>query len=394
MVKAGEILDREALTVNERVLLHLRESGGGHDLPDAYPLTQPGIAEAVGIRVNHVSRAVKQLIREGLVHEESARVRGEVRKRKTYDVTPEGHASAQRLIDDIAGRQVVAVHGRRKNPMPATEARRLLSPPTFTRLISSVDGEGRLDVRPRKKGAARARATFAEGRPAPVEVLGRKPESDTLANWLETGPPVLAIMGPRGIGKTAFASASIPDDRPTFWWSFREGDTAASWLAGLASWLADLGKGDLRQRLPSGPPTWREIARTVSRDLRGSEALLILDDLHLAGEDLTAYVDAVLEAATAIGCRVLVTTEEALPDRELRKVQGLLQELPMDGLDRAAARKILPRKLAKEEFEKVFRLTNGNPLSLKLLAAEEAPSGYTAEERALLKVLRLRQDEG
>ena len=49
--------------------------------------------------------------------------------------------------------------------------------------------------------------------------------------------------------------------------------------------------------------------------------------------------------------------------------------------------------LADAEFEKMYRLTDGNPLTLKLLAAERAPDEYSPEERALLKVLKMRQDE-
>ena len=48
-----------------------------------------------------------------------------------------------------------------------------------------------------------------------------------------------------------------------------------------------------------------------------------------------------------------------------------------------------------EEFEKVYRLSGGNPLSIRVLAAdalEGLDARFNAEERALLRVLKLRQE--
>ena len=53
-------------TVNERLLVHLRESWVGQSGPPQGS-TQEGIARALGIRSNHVSRAVAILVRGGLV---------------------------------------------------------------------------------------------------------------------------------------------------------------------------------------------------------------------------------------------------------------------------------------------------------------------------------------
>ena len=48
-----------------------------------------------------------------------------------------------------------------------------------------------------------------------------------------------------------------------------------------------------------------------------------------------------------------------------------------------------------EEFDKIYRLSRGNPLSIKLLSAdslEGLEARFSPEERALLRVLRLRQE--
>lgn len=392
VVKAGEALQPDALTVNERVLLHLRESGVARDTVDAYPLTQPGIAETLGIRVNHVSRAVKQLIRQRLVTEGTARIRGEVRRRKVYAVTPEGHALAQRLMGEVSQRLVVAVDAEGERSMTAADARHRVSPPTLTRLLTAIDAEGRLDLRKPHTPATREPVRFEEGRPAPRALAGRDDELAVVSAWLRDGPPILAVIGPHGIGKSALASAGIGDDLPEFWWSLRGGDTPASFLHGLAAWLAALGKGDLRARLAKEPPDSREVGKVVGRDLRGTNAVLVLDDAHVACRELAPYLDAIVESAAGAGCRVAVTAEAPLPRRKGLLADGLLRELPLEGLDRTAARAVLPDADAKE-FEKAYRLTKGNPLSLKLVGAEKTFGEFTPEERALLKVLKMRQDE-
>src|SRR2546425_11205849 len=108
MIRAGEALGANALTVNERVLLHLRETSLGRNADDAFPSTQPGIAETLGIRVNHVSRAVKQLIELHLLVEETARVHGEVRRRKAYALTTDGRELGRQLASEIGPRSVTA----------------------------------------------------------------------------------------------------------------------------------------------------------------------------------------------------------------------------------------------------------------------------------------------
>ena len=95
MIRPAERVERGTLTVNERLLLHLLECSANRDVMDApFALTQEGIAQALGIRVNHVSRAVKALQSQRCVTESTAHIHGEARKRKVYMISHEGLTAA------------------------------------------------------------------------------------------------------------------------------------------------------------------------------------------------------------------------------------------------------------------------------------------------------------
>jgi len=393
MVRAGEDLSANALTVNERVLLHLRESGLAPDVEDAFPATQPGIAETLGIRVNHVSRAVKQLIELNLLAEGTTRVHGEVRRRKAYALTPHGRELGRQLASEIGPRTVTALDETGSRTLIAAEARRFLVPSTYTRLLSALDRGGNIDLRAPAKSAAPQPPRFEEGRPPPTVLVGRENEAAAFRRWLSEGPPILAVLGPRGIGKSALMSSCLDGAGPRFWWTVRGSDSSASLLRGLAAFLAILGKRDLRARAAKGPLEARDTAKILARDLRESNAILVFDDVQAAGSDVVPYVDTIVQAAAAAGCRVAVASESPLPQRGSYLADGLLTELRLAGLDRAAARAIVPHA-DTQEFEKAYRLTQGHPLPLKLAVAESAPGGFSPEERAILKVLKVREDEG
>src|SRR5205809_766889 len=124
MIRSGEAMDRHTVTVNERLLLHLWECSSNREVMDApFALTQEGIARALGIRVNHVSRAVKALQEQRCVTESTAHVHGESRKRKVYLISHEGLTAAQSLVRE-SGRRTATVKDERgaTREAPLTDA--------------------------------------------------------------------------------------------------------------------------------------------------------------------------------------------------------------------------------------------------------------------------------
>ena len=399
MIRLGEHVGRGTLTVNQRALLHLFERTANKDIADAaFPLTQEGIARALRIRVNHVSRAMRTLEGQNCLSESTARVRGEVRKRKVYLITPEGHSTAQALAMEL-NRAMVTVRDERGavRDLAMGEARKLAGGPySLTEILSNVDREGLLDlarVTPERGRAAMSH--HEQDRPSGESFFGRVRELAAIAEWAASTTPALLVVGPRGIGKTALVSKALEalePERHTLWHTAKEGAPLEGMTRSLGAFLASVGRSDLSSRLLERAPRIDEVEGILERDWPTSRALLVLDDADRAPDGVARMLIGVMRKR---GGKLLLTAETPLLDGARLRESIALQVLPIGGLEKQECRKLAPRGMPNEEFEKIYRLSRGNPLSIKLLAAdslEGLEARFSAEERALLRVLRLRQE--
>ena len=103
----------------------------------------------------------------------------------------------------------------------------------------------------------------------------------------------------------------------------------------------------------------------------------------------------VIEVIRKRSGKAVLMSEVPLPDSAALRATGAVQLLPLGGLGSDECRRLVPKALAGREFEKIFRLSRGNPLSIKLLSAdvlEGVEARFSPEERALLRVLKVRQE--
>src|SRR2546422_457640 len=95
------------LTAKERILLHVLHFARYADaLEVPRELTQERIVEAAGIDRRHFAQYVHPLVRDGLVRERMARVRGAVQRRRVYVATEEGRNRALGVRDRIRSAMV------------------------------------------------------------------------------------------------------------------------------------------------------------------------------------------------------------------------------------------------------------------------------------------------
>ncbi|TLZ55291.1 MAG: hypothetical protein E6K17_05905 [Methanobacteriota archaeon] len=398
MIRPAERVERGTLTVNERLLLHLLECSANRDVMDApFALTQEGIAQALGIRVNHVSRAVKALQSQRCVTESTAHIHGEARKRKVYMISHEGLTAAQSLAREL-GRGTATIKDERGSLREITlaEARKLPGGPySFTHLLSTLDEGGILDVARLGPGrAAPSLSRYEEGRPRGESFFGRTWELATIRQWFASPVPVLLITGARGIGKSALVSKAVEDiesSRSSFWHTVRSEEGNEAVVRSLGAFLGSVGRPDLSARLLERISRIPEIASVLERDWPASDAILILDGADRA-PDLAGMLVEVVRKRSG---KAILTATDPIPDQPALRAEGVVQLLPLAGLESQDCRRLVPKGLAGEEFEKIYRLSRGNPLSIKLLSAdalEGVGARFSPEERALLRVLKLRQD--
>ena len=80
------------IPVRERIIIHLGEfKGYKNKFPITEDITQPGIKKVINIRLEYVSRALKDLIAEDLVYTKTSRIENQTRRKKVYFLTKQGH---------------------------------------------------------------------------------------------------------------------------------------------------------------------------------------------------------------------------------------------------------------------------------------------------------------
>lgn len=406
MVKRGEWLTRNDLTAKEKIILHLRETPQPRDLLDVHSgLTQEGIAGSTAIRVNHVSRAISQLKKEALVTEAMGRVRGQLRKRKVYGYTEDGYSLAERVKEEILKKKVKI----RKDDDSIKEVSLLDIDKhvgvrhTLTEVICKTDDSGILNIedlemRPSEK--KERFLSFAEGLVLTEPFYGRKKEMEEIEDWTKASEgKILAIRGAEGMGKSSLAArvyAASKNRLNLFWYSFRQWDTPETLLGAFSSFLGQLGKPGLGDYLEGGGRDLRSALGALATRLKDTRAMLFFDDLAEMSPELATVFYHVLEVVerSSEAKVVLISENGDIPKERELLARGALSEVILDGLDKRSCKKLLKRKIDKKEFERIFSLTEGHPLSFKLISTKgleglEKRKDYTPEELAVIKFMNL-----
>ena len=406
MVKRGQWLTRNGLTAKEKILLHLRETPQPRDLLDVHAgLTQEGIASSTGIRVNHVSRAVSQLKNENLVTEAMGRVRGHLRKRKVYGYTEDGYSLAERVRDEVLKKKVKI----RKGDDSITEVslhnigKHVGVRHTLTEVICKMDDSGIVDMKDLEMRPSERKErflSFAEGLVLTEPFYGRKKEMEEIDDWAKAFEnKILAIRGAEGMGKSSLAArfyAASKNRTNLFWYSFRQWDTPETLLGALSSFLGQLGKPGLGDYLAGGAKDLRSALGALATRLKDTPAMLFFDDIAEMSPELATVFYHVLEVVerSSDAKAVVVSDNGDIPKERELLARGALYEIVLDGLDKGSCRKLLTRKVEKKQFERIFRLTEGHPLSFKLISTKgleglEKKKDYTPEELAVIRYMKL-----
>jgi len=359
------------LSVNERVLLHLSRFAADVP-PEEHPqeCSQAGIATSIGISRTHVPRAVKSLVKEGLVEELRARVAGHERRMSVYSITPEGVRRASMLWEELAHVKLVMRSPGKVEEVAVGGIEEMIGRKQAIALVTRAR-DGVVDVANRRHTTVRdvVDAPDTDG------FLGRRDEMESMGAFMESDSDMLVILGNRGYGASALAGKFVDElgDYNVLWVSLastRRPEELEGRLLGFA-----------RKFLPESNDPLDALGIT--------DTIIVFDGYHSVTEETVEFFTAVVERVDE--AKVLITAREDTPAynwfyHKKEVESGKVRELRLKGLDQASARTLLGNpRIEPEAFRRIYMMTRGSPNMLRMLRGKDFDglkknTVFTAEE--------------
>ena len=382
---------------SQRILVHLSGTPGTYG-PSVLPtLTQEGIGSAIRSGRSTATKWALRMEASGLLRGERAHVPGHRVRKTVYRLTEAGWEEARRLRRLLDSHVVhVTAPGMGDVPMRVTEVPRLF--PDLIDITSTVClvREGRLDLRPlaRDRKAALPPLLWGETLRRTDRVFGRQDEVRSLAAWVVSRTPILAVVGLAGIGKSVLVASWIQRHRPrpfVFWTELEEGTTPTALLAEFAQFLARLGRrtllGALAEDRLSDPAF---LTRLLSHEFHELPVLAVLDNFHLASAAVAKLVSGPLLAAcraTRVRAVLISRTVPAIASGSSGRRPARAHVLRIPGLDLESSVSLLRAKgLAADDVTamRIAESARGHPMVLSL-AAQTGSEVESATRRYLEK---------
>ncbi|MCK4443346.1 MAG: ATP-binding protein, partial [Thermoplasmata archaeon] len=337
--------------------------------------------------------------KDNYVEETTGRVKGEIRKRKVYNLTERGASKAQELKKEISGKVVVYKEDETTREMTVSDVIHRFGGVPTAAILKKVDSEGVIDVSSKKK--IKNLVTISRGLPRMGPFYGREGEMAILEEWLSSRREmILSLAGAKGIGKTTLALnvyEQWTSTMNTFWFTFQEWDTTDSFLEAMSNFLNDIGRPELRDYLNSTKKIdmW-EVSGWIERGLGEEDNVIFLDEAPVVGKSLESLLLTLIETVGRTqNTRMLITQDRRkIPNQRSFLAREILVEMDLLGLDKKSCKRLLSKKMDNSEFNRVYRLTEGNPLHMMLIESGKLEElidtkDYTPEELALLKYMKV-----
>jgi tetratricopeptide (TPR) repeat protein/AAA+ ATPase superfamily predicted ATPase len=371
---------KNLLTSKEKIVLHLLNHHRFYqDSASPEAVTQDGIAEAVGVGRNNVSRFLNELVKDDLIDVQVKHIKGLQRVRNVYFLSHLGFQEGLALKEDVESIRIRVIDfdgveteedvGRLNIHLPRSYS--------LVELASGVE-RGVFNCSAFHEGKIkeeRRYVDYSDRKPAVRTFFGRTLEVKRLKEFInsETGR-LLVVHGIAGIGKTTLLAKfaqEVRDSTNLFWYKVHEWINLKILLRPLAEFLSHLGRKGLERYLAqTETPRVGEVCAILENDLADAEILLIVDDVQKSEPDVLEFLSALITVLTPLErVRIIVASRE-IPTFYNRSevVTGIIEEMNLQGLDRDSASKMLSvRSVPEKAIEAIYDATDGHPLFLQLI---------------------------
>jgi GTPase SAR1 family protein len=374
-------------------------------------VTQKGIADSIDIRVTHVPRSVRKLDEEGLIYESVMHIEGLDKRRKAYFLTEKGMYQANEIKRGLEERMVPY-----RDSQGNVQKIKIIKIKDETGLkldvldfIKLLDKEGILNQSSMEllsthsgtKSEEKLQKIFDFPHKVPdiENFVGREKEIRTLSDWVEDESVVMiSIFGDQGIGKTSLLAHLISDYRgktSVFWFVFGKGDEFEKMRDFLSDFFEKLNRNELKTILHRKKASIGDIINGTTSSIVGTDTILVFDSFDSADLESKKFINLLSSDLKAIsGSKIILMHQR--PSKHYIKSMGSehFKKLELKGMDKASCKILLgQKKLKKDELERIYKLTEGNPLSLKLIKSEdvkdlEKSGKYTPDELTLIRYLK------
>lgn len=390
------------LSVNERILIHLKDFSMDPEGEGAMiGQTQEGISEAVGIRINHVPRATNTLLEDAYIDEALIHIGGLKRKRKAFFLTARGSKIAEGLLSKLKSQKVLFKSADGKEiQISLSDIVFKASGSTVSKLALSIFREGLILESSLTGEAARVHISNLEGAHEPEIFVNRVKEIAFLKSKINSGEKLLVVSGIKGIGKTSVVRKTLKefeDSKNIFLYTLHEWDTLKSILEQMSENHIRLGRNELKKLLrQSKDPDIGLSASTFQKDVRDSQSLIILDNIFDLRKEVMQFIYMICEHSRNLdnSCLILITRDrQSLAPTPCLGTIGS-NDLVLKGLDRGSAMVLLKSLgMDQEDSDRVFTMTQGHPLALKLVNSNEIKDlidtkGLTNEEVWVVRCMK------
>jgi len=350
--------DPSSLTYKQKILLYLKDYKHHDDREEKQEdITQKGISQNVGISRTHLSRVLRSLSEQNLVKEKLAPVKGHNRKMKTYSLTSQGLAIADRILDELSEISIDLIQGDEERSISLSKVEEKTSGKLdlLTCISLLEDDELRIDLR-------------EHGIFEPVMMIGNVDDEDKLygrekelkemEEWMESESSALVVLGRKGHGASSLAREFIQrlENRHVLWINL---------------------KGSSKEEIKTKITDFLERIDAESEDiideLVSQKAVVVFDDYYEIESEVVSFLNELLDRVEKNDpLKIVVTGREGTPvyERFYRSEhleEGLVEELNISPLSKEEAQKILRKDIKKDALDRIMMFTKGSPQLLKLL---------------------------